>query len=492
MTHSPSFLQIARRCALGACAVLAAAVVANVGKAAAQVDRIWGQVHTTSGERHEGFLLWNGPGSHDGTNWADILDGTRATDPEHYEAWLSATGRTRPVRAVELRGYRVSWNEDDPDYPDQAATGIRFGWLSAVNVPESGGIELVLRSDSAASSANASASPPSSATSPPPLVLVRPRARTRALEVDEPNAGTTRVEWRDLRRVEFGRPPAGARPRSARLHGTVEDRLGRPFTGYVAWDSDEVLESDVLDGWDEDDEDREIPFADIRSIARGLSGARVVLASGEVLNLTGTNDVNRDNRGILVFDPRLGMVQVEWEEFGIVRFHPPADAQGWDAFAGAASRQGDEPTGRRAGGVRRLAGVVTTRQGERLEGLIRWDAEHEWSWELLHGESEGVTFAVEFGAVARIGRPAEDDAIVVSLVDGRVLELSAGDDSEGQNRGVFVLPDASAGASAEAARWRYVAWEDFAEVRFHGGADVRAPSDPGAGVPGSFRRGARR
>lgn len=477
-TQSPSFLQFARRCAWGACAVLVATVFATVfgpaDQAVAQADRIWGRVLTTSGERHEGFLLWNGPESHHGANWADILDGTRAADPEHYDAWLSATGRTHPVRAVELRGYRVSWNEDDPDYPDQAATGIRFGRLSAVNVPEGGGVELVLRS----AHGEASGSPPNPSALPPPVMLVRPRARSLALEVDEPGAGRTRVEWRDLRRVEFARPPAGARPRSARLHGTVEDRSGRSFTGYVAWDSDEVLESDVLDGWDEDDEDREIPFDDIRSIARALSGARVALKSGETLHLTGTNDVNRDNRGVRIFDPALGMVKMEWEDFGILHFHPPADVRGYESFEGGgepadSSAEGADAPGRTVAGVRRLAGVVTTRHGERLEGRLRWDAEHEWSWELLRGESDGATFAVEFGSVARIGR-REDDAVAVSLVDGRVFELPAGGDSEDENRGVFVLPDAvaGAGASSEAADWRYVAWEDFAEVRFDRGAGV--------------------
>lgn len=454
-----------RACLVSATVVVAVAA-AGAAHAAAQADRIWGRVHTVAGELHEGFILWNGPGAYDGTNWADVLDGTRAADPEHYEAWLSATGRARPVRSIELRGYRVSWNEDDPDYPHLAAAGVRFGWLSALNVPESGGVELVLRS-----------AQDDASTSPPPLILRRPLARSRALEVDEPGAGATQVEWRNLRRVEFAQPPAGARPRSVRLHGTVEDRFGRSFTGYVAWDSDEVLESDVLDGFDEGGKDHEILFGDIASIERGLSGARVVLASGEVVNLTGTNDVNRDNQGVRVFDPGLGMVKVEWEEFGILHFHPPADARDYESFAGG---------GGAAASVRRLAGVVATRQGEQMEGLIRWDAAHEWSWELLHGESQGAAFAVELGSVAGIAR-REDNAVAVSLVDGREFELSRSAEPEGENRGIFVLPggnvgasDMYASASSESAQWVYVAWEDFVAVRFDIGAGVRNPFRQGA------------
>lgn len=450
-----------------------ATATAGAGESAAQADRIWGTVYTTAEERYQGFILWNGPGSHDAASWADVLHGTRATNPEHYEAWLEASGRQRPVRAVELRGYRVSWNEDDPDYPLRSATGVRFGRLSAVKAPENGDVEVVLRADRNGATA-----------SPPALILARPRARSKALEVDQPGAGKVQVEWGELLRVEFAASPPGVDPSSARLHGTVEDRFGRSFTGYVAWDSDEVLESEVLDG-----EDHEVPFGAVRSIERSLSGARIALRSGEVVNLDGTNDVNRDNRGVRIFDPGLGTVEVEWEEFGVLRFHPPASVRDYDSFGGGAEPSGstDEtgedaeiPVSREAPAseVHRLVGEIATRRGERIEGRVLWDAEHEWSWELLHGHSDGVKFAVEFGTVARIGR-REDGDMTVSLLDGRVFELSDPADADRDHRGVFVFPDTTASTPSN---WRYVAWEDFAEVRFlHAAEPFEGGANQGAG-----------
>ena len=49
-------------------------------------DRIWGQVHTKSGEVHEGFIRWD---RNEGS-WVDILDGSKEVPGENYLAWLES------------------------------------------------------------------------------------------------------------------------------------------------------------------------------------------------------------------------------------------------------------------------------------------------------------------------------------------------------------------------------------------------------------------
>ena len=44
-----------------------------------------------------------------------------------------------------------------------------------------------------------------------------------------------------LDRIRFGSAPGEASPAEGRLHGTVEDRWGRRYTGYIAWDRDATL-----------------------------------------------------------------------------------------------------------------------------------------------------------------------------------------------------------------------------------------------------------
>ncbi len=396
-------------------------------------DRIWGQVRTVEGKEYSGFIVWAGRGPHDAANWADFLEADRFVAPAVYDAWLAATGGTRPVRIIEVEGHRVSWNEEDPEFPSTSPAAVRFGRLAEVLVTGDGQVEMTLRS-------------PDGGSERPVFRFRRPLRNRKALTVFDPGAGEEDIRWGDLLRVEFSSPPADARASSRRLHGTVEDRFGRSYTGYVAWDSDEILDSEVLDGTDEQGDDTDLLFGDVRRIEQRRNEARITLASGRELVLSGTNDVDRRNRGVRVFDAALGMVEVEWDEFDVLRLEPPVNPVRYAEFHDSW----------------RLAGTVVTQEGDTIAGRLRWDAEHEWSWELLHGESRGVKFAIEFGAVAKIERELE--GAVVTLVGGRVLELAGSGDVDWDNRGIFVAPSAEPGGNPGS--WRYVDWNDFREVRF--------------------------
>ena len=255
--------------------------------------------------------------------------------------------------------------------------------------------------------------------------------RIRELVVDVPGGREVDLEWEDLDRVVFSAAPSGARASSGRLYGTVEDSEGRLFTGYVSYDLDEILEADLLDGRDtETGDDLDIRFSEITSIARLGRGAQVVLVDGTVLDLRGSNDVDRRNRGIQISDPNLGMVEVEWRDFEILRFHEAEGVVGYDAFDG--------------GHV--LRGTVVTESGEQIEGEIRWDADEAGSWEFLNGRNEdGVVFTIEFGFLSRIER-REAWGSLVTLLDGRSFELEDSNDVDWDNKGILIAPTGSTGS----------------------------------------------
>jgi hypothetical protein len=286
------------------------------------------------------------------------------------------------------------------------------------------------------------------------LVVLEDRSRNlgrsnRGIVVDVPRRSEVDLDWEDLDRIEFSVVPSGVRARAQRLYGTVEDVQGNRYTGYVSWDLDEILESDVLDGEEmEGGRNREIRFGEIASIARIRGGARVVLMDGEELDLTGNRDVRRGNRGIQISDPGLGMVEVEWSEFRILRFHEADAVVGYDAF------DGGHP----------LVGTVVTQSGEEIEGVIRWDADEADSWELLNGREDDVDFTIEFSHVSRIVR-GEVFGATVTLLDGRSFELDDSNDVDWDNKGILIAPATSSGGPDEP-RWRVVPWDQFKEVRF--------------------------
>ncbi len=263
----------------------------------------------------------------------------------------------------------------------------------------------------------------------------------RALMVDHPDGSSVKLQWRDLESVEFLAVPRHLEPAQGRLHGTLTTRSGEEFTGYVVWDVDEIYTSDILDG-DHDGVRQKVPFGAIETIERhSASAALVTLHSGAQMMLRGTNDVNRSNSGIAVSDPGLGQVMVDWSDFAGVRFHGTADE----------ARAGDFDGGRP------LQGTVWTRDGESHSGLIRWDRDEAFTWELLHGDSRGVEFQVEFGKISRITRMG--GGALVTLTDGRSFNLRGSNDVSRENRGIEIQTDDGVVV---------VDWDEFDQVRLAG------------------------
>ena len=416
---------------LGCAFVLSASLPAPAP--AQTADRIWGRVHTSEGRAHTGFIRWD----RTRTSWADVLRGLKEVPEENYFAWLEAHGRERATRTIELRGYRITWNEVDPDFPMEVRTGVRFGHLDSLVVLEGERAELTLRAGRR-------------------LELV-PRGGyggrvSPRVVVEVPGEEEVELKWDELERVVFSAPPPTAVPRARRLWGTAEDHGGNRYTGQLAWDQDEILESDVLDGRERGRVrgERQLRFGRIRSLTPTGRGTRVEMSDGSILELEGRNDVDPNNRGLRIADPALGVVVVPWEHLRTVRFH--------EAAATSGERGGFS-------GGRLITGTVVTSEREELRGELRWDADEAGSWELLDGEADGIQYEIEFGFIRRIVPDGEDGARV-TLVDGRTLETKGSRDVGAENKGVMVAstqrPEAQGGGQA----WRLVPWSDVAEVRF--------------------------
>ena len=61
-------------------------------------------------------------------------------------------------------------------------------------------------------------------------------------------------------------------------------------------------------------------MGDIAMIEKEGDGSMVTFRSGRKLFLSGTNDVNDDNRGIIIKDPEIGKIKLGWDSFKSVTF----------------------------------------------------------------------------------------------------------------------------------------------------------------------------
>ena len=111
--------------------VLLLVLLSNPERAPAQEeDRLWGRILTSSGQIHEGFIRWD----RNEAAWVDQLDGSKELKTFLFKDWweLAHPGDRRRDRVIELAGYRITWDDDEPDFPDVAESGIRLatsgGW----------------------------------------------------------------------------------------------------------------------------------------------------------------------------------------------------------------------------------------------------------------------------------------------------------------------------------------------------------------------------
>jgi len=368
--------------------VLFALVPALVIPVAARAGgEIYATIETDRGERFTGPVRWD----KNENFWDDMLDGEK--------------DRAIEVRSSreDIRIFGLSISRSGGRHEVRAQLSIPFGEISEIT-PKSGNANRVLLRNGEE-------------------IVMRNSAdigkQMRGLVIAD-TGGEVDLEWPAVERVTFSSGPGEGRD-ALRLYGTVETGQAR-FTGFIVWDKDESLATDILDG-EEDGRNYKIPFEKIDSIERrGRNGSRVVLRGGRAVDLTDSNDVNDENRGITVTIPGLGSVDIEWDEFRSVAFTAVPASRTYDSFDGG----------------HRLHGTVVGEDGREYTGTIRWDDDEEWSWEPLDGNMVGVTFAVLFENIQTIERESRD-AARVTLSNGGVYVLDDSNDVNEDNKGIFIL-----------------------------------------------------
>lgn len=153
----------------------------------------------------------------------------------------------------------------------------------------------------------------------------------RGMYVDDPRYGRVLISWDAFERVDFS--PGGTGPAyndfrvGHPLTGTVVTRSGERLTGRLVYDLDESETTETLDAPFQGI-DYTIPFALIASIEPaaqpGAARARVILHSGEALQLEQAGDLAERNAGMLIFaGGRERPAYVPWTDVARIDIDPP-------------------------------------------------------------------------------------------------------------------------------------------------------------------------
>jgi hypothetical protein len=381
---------------------------------------LYGRVLTDGGGEYEGYLRWGRQEAF----WDDLFHSMKTELPfrEYVDSEeIESANRGREGK-VEVWGMKIRWSTDDADV--RRLFIARFGDIARIDAHGDGEARLEMRNGSVHEVSGYSDD-------------VAADIRLIDREGDE-----RQIPWERIDSIVFEPAPAHLDPPAGRLYGVVETRE-TSWTGFVMWDKEECLTTDMLDG-ETRDGDLSLEMGRIRSIERrGSSRSIVELVDGTRLKLRGSNDVDGDNRGIMIEVAELGRVTVPWHEFESFERRDTQDSgMGFDDYA----RSGF------------LSGRVEDVDGRSFRGRLVIDLDESESWEMLNGSVGDLLFDIPFANIESL-EALGDNSCKVLLRNGTSLELSDGQDVSARNEGILIFDQGDEDPT-------YLPWPKLATIEF--------------------------
>ncbi len=371
---------------------------------------IYGKITTIDGDEYQGALRWGKEEAY----WTDMFN---AEKEENENLEYLSRDEYEYLRESKYRGHRdndswrhwtkASWWDDDWDN-DRFLHRFtcQFGELKSirprsrdrVDIELQNGTEFILDGDGYNDIGG-------------------------QIKIADSDLGIIDISWSRIESIEFMATPKKLEDKFGEpLYGKVQCEIGS-FTGYIQWDHDERVSSDKLDG-DNEDGDLSIAFGKIKSIERiGYSRSEVTLNSGRKLELRGSNDVNDENRGIIVTIKGLGRIDIPWKEFDRVDFmDAPNSGKSYSQFKSQ----------------NELTASVETTNGDQHSGKLIFDLDEEYDFEVLEGSDDDIEFIIPFRNIASI-QPKNYEYSEVITKDGEEYFLGESQDVSDRNNGLIVF-----------------------------------------------------
>jgi hypothetical protein len=404
--------------------LLVAFVILGAEHLLAESGRLYGKLFTTDNEVFEGWIRWDKNEAY----WDDLIDGT--CDQKPKDETKSKTGRHYRSKerrtTVSIFGLKFGDEGSVVSLGGSSACQLALGHVrTLLNDGDDEGTLVLKTGDEVTFSSSADLG-----------------GSVREILLSDIKEGDIYFDWEDIEKIDFMKEPKDPSDGMERLYGRVSTRRAGEFEGWVEWDVDEVFGKDDLDGEEQGGRTRKITFDRITAIERrSSSSASVTLKDGKEMILSNSNDVNSENRGIVVKSAEFGRIKVSWDDFERVEFMPvPKDKlPKYQDFDGGAP----------------IKGTVTTEDGAQYSGHIAWDDDEEYTWEHINGEYKGIEMDIPFSAIASIEKSSQRGA-TITVKNGTSYLLRGSNDVDEDNKGILITPDN--GKTEE------VDWYDFAKL----------------------------
>jgi len=386
---------------------------------------LYGSITTVEGQKYEGPIRWG----NEEVFLSDIFNSEKISNPylkylnkSNFKENYKSSSRSNSDNWVNISVNHSRQNDHSNYYSRKFQ--CRFGDIKSITVTGRERVSLELKSEK--------------------FINLRGGSNdinTRVSIIDH-ELGLLKLDWNRIDFINFFRPDRESIDSFGKgIYGKLLTTQGE-FTGFVQWDHDERLLDDKLDGKSSDG-DLKIPFGKIKSIKKIEQACLVRLKSGRELKLSGTNDVNRNNKGIIMNLPNIGRADFHWKHFVSFEILDDVDPQKLCDTSFPESE--------------RLYGKVHTKSGRVFEGIIVYDLDEAMDSELLNGYNDDIKFSIPFRNIATI-KPMANDYASVELISGEKLFLGDQADVSYKNAGILIF------TSSE--EYHILKWDELDKIVF--------------------------
>lgn len=391
---------------------------------------IYGKVTTVSGDIYTGPIKWGSSNAQKAeVLWVEVMNGTKTSNDllKHLSKAeikeLSGKAESNSWLNIDL-GVLSIWDDKFSDTPHEFKA--RFGDIKTIEPTRRERARITFKNGVSMEISGGSSEDIGG-----------------SIGVYDYELGEVMLSWSRVEKVEFMEAPENLRESfGIPIYGKVNAGRKGSFQGQIEWDSDERFMDEILDGKDRNG-DKKIPFRSIQKIVKGRGGVDLTLKSGRTLFVTGSNDVNDGNRGIVINDPNIGQVKIAWRDF--VDLEISEDENMRMSYSDFPASQG-------------LSATVITIDGDEHKGLVAFDLDEAWEFELLDANDDRAEYQIVFRNIKSIV-PKNSSYSIVELRNGERLLLGEHRDVSQSNAGVLVFPSKNAEPI-------YLKWSKIDEIIF--------------------------
>lgn len=381
---------------------------------------LYGSITTVDGDVYEGPIRWND----EEVFLTDYFNSEKINNP--YLKYLGKSDQKTLVakssKWSSRRGGRY-YSRNDISSSFKRKFQCRFGDINSISVTGSESVNLELKDGKFINLEGGS------------------NDVGNKIWIKDKELGLLKIDWNRIDVVKFFRPGNSVEDYFGDpIYGKISTTIG-DFVGFIQWDHDERLLEDKLDGRSRDG-DISVEFSKIKNIEKLSDGSRIVLHSGRSLTLRSSNDVSRNNRGIIVSIPGIGRIDFPWTQFLSLELTPfPKNTDCMKEFPAS----------------ERLYGKIKTKKEEEFEGVIVYDLDEAMDSEILNGLNDKLEFSVPFRNIKKI-IPKAYNYCMIELKNGNNLYLGDQTDVSDKNAGIIIF---TGNDSFKVINWNDIEWIEF-------------------------------